>query len=285
MNTSFWQSTTPEQNRCEPQIGSQINFQENKAMASPNYEESYRSFLKILNATAPYKHRYEVFRDFVTMSACSLHNTLHKEEKREAEYLKIISDYKSDDQKRFPKLLALLVQLLEDEPKDVLGQLYMELEIGNKNQGQFFTPNDVSELMARMVMGETIQQARSQEFITISEPACGAGGMVLALVKLFVLDKLNPAEKMWVQCIDVDRTAALMCYVQLSLWNVPAQVLVGNTLSLEMRESWYTPAHHLGLWNGKLRRQADQELQPAPKKVAVPSFDVAVNKEQLGFDF
>ncbi len=38
---------------------------------------------------------------------------------------------------------------------------------------------------------------------------------------------------------DIDRLTALMAYVQLSLWNVPAEIVVGNTLSLEVREVWH----------------------------------------------
>ncbi|MDG1457266.1 MAG: hypothetical protein P8Q92_05065 [Pseudoprimorskyibacter sp.] len=48
----------------------------------------------------PYKHRYEVFRDFVTIAACSLHNSLHKDPGREEEYLRIIRDYKKPDRAR-----------------------------------------------------------------------------------------------------------------------------------------------------------------------------------------
>ena len=69
--------------------------------------------------------------------------------------------------------------------------------------------------------------------------------MVLSFVKEMISQKLNPANHLWVQCIDIDRTVALMCYVQLSLWNVPAQIIVGNTLSMELREQFFTLAHYL----------------------------------------
>jgi hypothetical protein len=45
------------------------------------------AFKKTFRELAPYRHRYEVFRDFVTMAACSLHNRLHKDPAREEEYL------------------------------------------------------------------------------------------------------------------------------------------------------------------------------------------------------
>ena len=78
--------------------------------------------------------------------------------------------------------------------------------------------------------------------------------MVLAFVDVLLSHKHNPAERLWVQCQDIDRTAALMCYIQLTLWNVPGVVIVGNTITLEAREVFYTPAHCLGLWGYKLRR-------------------------------
>jgi type I restriction-modification system DNA methylase subunit len=245
---------------------------------------------------APYKHRYEIFKDFVTMAACSLHNAVHKDETREQEYLRIIGQYKPDDQKTFPKLLAQVVAALDEEPRDVLGPLYMELEIASKDQGQFFTPPDLSEMMARLTFAPEMEKLETQPFITAGEPAAGAGGMILSLVKVMTQAGHDPSRKLWVQAIDVERLAALMCYIQLSLWNVPAEVIVGNTLSWEIREVWYTPAHHLGMWKYRLRRKegstevapAPTELKPEPVAPAPDSEDpkpAPVKPTQLGFDF
>lgn len=269
-------------------------------MAHPGSDTALAAFKKTFRELAPYKHRYEVFRDFVTMAACSLHNSLHKEPTREEEYLRIIAAYKKPDQEAFPKLFGCLIEALDEEPRDILGPLYMELEIANKDAGQFFTPPELSELMANLTFGDELSKLESQPFITAGEPACGAGGMVLALVKVMIGAGHNPADKLWVQCIDVDRLAALMCYIQLSLWNVPAEVIVGNTLSWDIREVWYTPAHHLGLWKYRLRRKdeslevagstTEQPPYPSPEPVAAAPTSQqtdtpAVKPTQLGFDF
>ncbi|MFB1024993.1 MAG: N-6 DNA methylase, partial [Octadecabacter sp.] len=89
-----------------------------------------------------------------------------------------------DDQKAFPKLLGLLIEALDSEPRDILGPLYMELEIANKDAGQFFTPPELSDLMANLTFGDELNKLEHQPFITAGEPACGAGGMILALVKV-----------------------------------------------------------------------------------------------------
>ena len=144
--------------------------------------------------------------------------------------------------------------LLEHEPTDILGGLYMSLDLGNKGTGQFFTPPHISTFMAQILCNGDIILP-DDGFVTLSEPACGAGGMVLAFVNQLIQQKHNPLHTLWAQCIDVDRVAALMCYLQLSLWHVPAQVIVGNTLSMKFQEVFYTPAHYLGFWEHKIRKR------------------------------
>ena len=266
-------------------------------MVQPSRDAALAAFKQTFRELAPYRHRYEVFRDFVTMVACSLHNGIHKDEAREEEYLRIIGQYKPDDHQAFPRLMAQLVAALDEEPRDILGPLYMELEIANKDAGQFFTPPELSELMAQMTFAQELVNLETQAFITAGEPAAGAGGMILALVKVMSTAGHNPAERLWVQAIDVDRMAALICYIQLSLWNVPAEVIVENTLSWDIREVWYTPAHHLGLWKYRLRRkEGSTEVAPVPKEQATEPVATAPVSEdskpapvtkptQLGFDF
>jgi len=88
-----------------------------------------------------------------------------------------------------------------------------------------------------------------------------------------------------------------MCYLQLSLWHIPAEVIIGNTLSMEFRQKLYTPAHYLGNWSYRLTCQEannlivqDQqetiekkkpELTPEDFKQVIPMDDYT----QLSFDF
>jgi hypothetical protein len=237
----------------------------------------FAEFIKTFNGIARHQHRYTTFQDFVTIAAITLHNSIHKNEKLETEYLQIVSRYSREDVNEMCKLLALLIDLLDPEPRDVLGPLYMELELGNTNAGQFFTPPEVSKALAMIVYGEQLETLE-KPFITLCEPACGAGGMVLAFVDVLISHKHNPAERLWVQCQDIDRTAALMCYIQLTLWNVPGVVIVGNTITCEVREVFYTPAHCLGLWGYKLRRHWDEGLTLAP--LEAPAGDVDLQSQE-----
>ena len=111
-------------------------------------------------------------------------------------------------------------------------------------------------MMAKMSYGDQLKNL--EQYVTLSEPACGASGMVLAFVSVMLSHKHNPAEKLWVQCIDVDRLAAMMCYLQLSLWHVPAEIIIGNTLTMEFRQTLYTPAHYMGSWDRRFARPASK---------------------------
>ncbi|MGF6472662.1 hypothetical protein [Paraburkholderia youngii] len=61
-------------------------------------------------------------------------------------------------------------------------------------------------------------------------------------------------------CIDIDPCCVHMAYVQLSLLHIPATVVHGNALSMEVWGTWHTPAHVLGGWTFRLRGRVEAEL-------------------------
>jgi hypothetical protein len=94
-----------------------------------------------------------------------------------------------------------------------------------------------------------------------------------------------------------------MCYIQLSLWGVPAVIVVGNTLMNEQREVFHTIAHHMGGWKWKLARHAEERTHREQEKPVATPMDEARptttappepkpfapvasrNQAQIGFDF
>jgi hypothetical protein len=75
-----------------------------------------KDLIQVFNGLARHRRRYGVFRDFVTMSAISLHNAIHMDEELEQEYLQIVGQYKKEEVSGFCELLAILVELLEPKP-------------------------------------------------------------------------------------------------------------------------------------------------------------------------
>ena len=251
-----------------------------------------KEFIKLVNENSRSRHPYTVFKDFCELAALSFSNAVDRAqfEIRKARYLQIVKGYKVDEVARFPKMLACLTLSLSERMKDCLGQLFMALELGNSRAGQFFTPYEISLLMAKMLSGDAGQLCKARGFVCVMEPAVGAGGMVIATAQAFADKGINYQQAMHATCIDIDATAVHMAYVQLTLLHIPAIVVHGNALSMEQWGYWLTPAHVLGFWNAKLKRgraqqqnTANDHLVPAmPDEVMQQVREVAAVQKRTG---
>lgn len=223
-------------------------------------EDLKNKFHNTFNSIDRSKNRFEIFKDFITCFACCMRNSIGKpgmayfSESVEQEYFSILNKYSQDDFKKFPEMLSTIVLLSDayNAPHDVLGDLYMSMEFGSKHNGQFFTPSEISNLMAEINDSKMENLIKEKGYITVNDPACGAGSTLLAKVKKVLEKGFNPINHLYVEGTDIDRLVALMCYVQLCLWNVPAKIYVGDSLTLNLREVWMTPSYVLGCWNFKL---------------------------------
>ncbi|EEJ1463980.1 DUF1738 domain-containing protein, partial [Salmonella enterica subsp. enterica] len=207
-----------------------------------------QQFVSLFNQTAPCENRWQVFSDFVHMAACSLYNAVHRDEAFEADYMQRVARYSAEDAHNMSRLLAEVIQGLEFCPTDFLGQIFMNLELGNARHGQFFTPYSVSYTMARMTLsdGLSVLTSGERDFITVSDPACGAGGMIVAMAEAMLEAGFNPQKQMVAYCVDIDPVAAMMCYIQLSLMGIPAIVATGNSLTVDIKREMATPMFVLG---------------------------------------
>lgn len=118
-------------------------------------------------------------------------------------------------------------------------------------------------MMASMIVGDEAgvrQRIEQRGYLTACEPAVGAGAMVIALAEVIRGMGINYQRHLHVTAIDIDPRAVHMAYVQFSLLHIPAVIVVGNALTLEEREHWFTPAHVLGGWTARLQRDRPSEL-------------------------
>ncbi len=107
-----------------------------------------KAFMALFNETARYRHRYRVFGDFVQCAAISLHNAFCPDSELEQQYLQIIKHYEPEEVTRLSQLLVHVMRVLEHEPHDFLGGIFMEMNLGNKHLKPFFTPWHISRVMA-----------------------------------------------------------------------------------------------------------------------------------------
>lgn len=257
-------------------------------MSRPPKADDVKAICKLFRSIHTH-NPYPLFGDCVESIAIAISNAVdlrHREE-REARYMAHVERYGSDIMSDFAKVLAHITTALEAEPADVLGQVFHELELHNDARGQFFTPYDLCRMMAEMLIGDdTPKQIQERGFITAQEPACGSGAMVIALAEAMEKRGLNYQQHLHVTAIDVDARAAHMAYVQFSLLHIPAVIYVGNSLSLEIHEAWYTPAHILGGWSYRLQKQAvSPEASERVEPVVIPQPPTSVESVgQLGLD-
>jgi len=217
-----------------------------------SYEAITKEFINLFKQTARHRHRHEVFSDFVTMSANELHNRVAMAPELERENLDIAKRYSGDDLKRFRQLMNLVAAGLAEEGRDFLGNIFMELNLGDVRQGQYFTPHPICVLTAQLQTMDLEEHFKEHRFIKVCEPACGSGSMILAVWMELLKQSRLPFYRMWVQAIDVNHVAASMCYIQLSLCGIPGEVVYGNALTQGSWRVLRTPAHYLFDWDRRL---------------------------------
>ena len=237
-----------------------------------------KELVKLLNGYSGRHSHWQVFSDFCEIGAITFSNAvdLNQREKREERYLQIIKGYSREELDKFAQGFAHLTMALETRFGDVLGRTFHDLELHNKWAGQFFTPYDVSRMMAKMTIGngeDLSAKIAARGFVTTQEPAVGSGAMVIALAQEMRDAGVNYQKHLHVTAIDVDAKCVHMAYLQFALLHIPAIIIHGNTLSLETYGHWYTPAHLMGLWNWKLRARGNDEeaheIEAPPKIEAV----------------
>lgn len=187
---------------------------------------------------------WQIWNDFISVSAIALVNAcdLVRASEREERYLQIVGKYDKKELKVFCKLLAKLVVDLEKcADQDILGEVYHALSINSKINAQYFTPYNISEMMARMIIKPKDFKDEPQ---IINEPTCGSGANLIALANVMKEKGINYQRNVYFVAQDIDPLVAKMCYIQMSLLGMAGIVIVGDTLSSPMKgDYWLTPFH------------------------------------------
>lgn len=242
--------------------------------------DSQVEFQKVFSQLCNTKSSWQAWSDFVEMTAIAISNRFEIREKvkqeREERYLDIIRQYSKGEQQLFPELVAILVMALEREPEqDFLGEMFMALELGSHWKGQFFTPYDVCKMMVKVSTDDAKDKIAEKGWVSIHDPACGAGATLIAARNHMELSGVGSNQAFFVGQ-DIDRTAAMMCYIQLSLLGCAGYVVVADTLMhpvtgpllwpnlTEHQDAWFMPLNFTDpvwvlRWMRSIRTGADYE--------------------------
>jgi hypothetical protein len=220
-----------------------------------NHAPHHKDIADILGSVRDRDH-YTVIRDFFELSAISIRNNFdHGNEyaNLEKRYTEIAQGYKKEYLEGFATALGMLGKKIQDAVNcnapfaDWAGELYMDSGTSNGKAGQFFTPYSVSQCMARINFPKDEVKAKlgddPNHVLTIYEPTCGAGGLIVASIDALNEAGVNYSWNAFVDCGDIDPRCVHMTYVTLSLLGVPAVVRLGDALAMEYRQNWFTPAY------------------------------------------
>lgn len=216
----------------------------------------YKQFISTFKQLTFSSQNWRVWSDFIEMSAIALRNAVNtpsEHEKLEKRYLELINAYRRDDQQLFPKLLATIVQAFDaNTEQDFLGVLFQELELNSHWKGQFFTPYNLCRMIADMQAIDIRERLNEKGFISVNDPACGAGALLIAFANSVKKRGVNYQQDVLFVGQDIDRTAALMCYIQIALLGCPGYVVIGDTITRPDKhpenEVWYTPMYFRRSW-------------------------------------
>lgn len=209
----------------------------------------------------------QIWEDWVVMSAISISNVcdqIHAPE-REKHYMTLASKYKPQELNIFSELFVDFINAMDANPdQDFLGEMYMAVGMGNEHAGQFFTPYDVCRMMAMIVSDFDRLKAEIEErgFAGVSDPACGAGALLVAFANECLRKKINYQTSILFVAQDIDYLVGCMCYLQLSILGCPGYVKIGDSLAKPSTSHdprglipdddgniWYTPFFFREEWN------------------------------------
>lgn len=142
---------------------------------------------------------------------------------------------------KLTKLLETIASLnlgdYKDNTIDTFGDAYeylmtMYASNAGKSGGEFFTPQEVGELLAKIVIGD------KKEVNKVYDPCCGSGGLLLKFAK--ILGKENVKDGFYGQ--EINLTTYNLCRINMFLHDINY-----NNFSIEREDTLLHPAH----WNNE----------------------------------
>ncbi len=200
----------------------------------------FNDLVKTLNQLGRKHDLAKVFNDLLTMGICSFHRTnilsrlQEKDEANEALYMETIKPYEREDLDIFAAALGILqLNVLDDPYSDLLGEFFMQ-HITKGQNGQYFTPPHICELMAEMQCGNLEDEGNR-----ILDPACGSARMLLSAAKINHRNYFFGA--------DNSNSCAKMATLNFFLNGLNGEVAWMNSLTMEWYGGWKINSNGLGI--------------------------------------
>ena len=172
-------------------------------------------------------------------------------------YLEVVEKY---DNESFPEgerpvdlyseAFGELMQGMSETDADLLGVVYEELGMDSDHFGQYFTPHNVCDAKAEMMIGADNEEL--EEPVTVADPASGSGRLLLYAAK-----KIPENLEAVFYGQDKDSTCAKMTALNLCFFNMSGYAVQGDSLKLEKHRAWQTNGSSMG---GSIQELGEDEF-------------------------
>ncbi|MBX2986828.1 MAG: SAM-dependent DNA methyltransferase [Bdellovibrionaceae bacterium] len=135
---------------------------------------------------------------------------------------KLPKEFQPYEESALPLIKSFLETANKNPYRDNLGELWMWVvnNYGKAENGQFFTPKDVCELISKMMMDRSdyLKLDRYNSFdnpFKFEEPCCGSGAMVIPVYR----DLMNNNPDLHIELFlnDLDEVCTIAAFIQITL--------------------------------------------------------------------
>ena len=184
-------------------------------------EDSSRNFKELLkgfenNRVFAHMHPYDLYRQWLEAVWTLLELPVNPQGFKAA-----LDRYTYEQGAELGRLFNLYLQTVEELPfRDILGTLFMRLDVKSAAAGQYFTCYSVAEMMAKMTFDRDsfLETVRERGTVSVCDPAVGSGVMLLAFAKV-VHDTLGRegTDRLRLYGMDIDVRCVNMSRIQLRM--------------------------------------------------------------------
>ncbi len=186
-----------------------------------------------------------VLQDFIEIASIDIIAPFYDRQDRRKS---LCEHYSKEELALMQRLFFFVLDELEKQPRDVMGEIYQNLNLQNKQMGQCFTPKSIGYLSSRMTLpteADIQQKINETGFLRFYEPSCGSGMLIIEFCNYLRKLGFDPQTQLVVYAQDLDIKGVLMCHLQLSLLGIPAIITQGDSLTQDNTAYYGTPFYYL----------------------------------------
>lgn len=136
-------------------------------------DKDIAEFVQKLDFTGGKYSAIDIFRDLITLETYLIYATLLEQKDKAKEFDEFMTKYTANEQVQMWQLVFDLTNLYkkQNKPNDILGEIFNRLNMGNVKSGQFFTPNHISECVAKITSIDE-NEIKERGYLPLHEPSC-----------------------------------------------------------------------------------------------------------------